>query len=61
MEERTTQILKYWVSFVCNKKAAKEGGEVAGNARKELEAKSEEKISTSKNYLIEPEIRKKLK
>ncbi|MBS3141003.1 phage antirepressor protein [Candidatus Woesearchaeota archaeon] len=62
-EASTTKIArnKNAQGFKENKKAAKEGGEVAGNARKELEAKSEEKISTSKNYLIEPEKRKKLK
>ena len=33
-----------------NKQAAHEGGQVAGNARKELEKKSGKKISTSQNY-----------
>jgi len=43
-----------------NKEAARQGGEVAGNARKELERKSGKKVSTTKNYLTEPQ-NKKLK
>jgi len=44
-----------------NKKAAIEGGTVAGNARKELEEKSGTKVSTRINYIELPEaqIRKK--
>ncbi len=42
-----------------NKIAAREGGAVAGEARKDLELKSGKKISTSKNYLPKP--KKKLK
>ena len=44
-----------------NKKAAIEGGTVAGNARKELEEKSGTKVSTRINYneLPEAQIRKK--
>lgn len=44
-----------------NKKAAIEGGTVAGNARKELEEKSGTKVSTKTNYneLPEAQIRKK--
>ncbi len=34
-----------------NKEAAKEGGTIAGNARKELEDKSRKKVVTSENYL----------
>ena len=62
-EASTTKIArnKNAQGFKENKKAAKEGGEVAGNARKELETKSGERVSTSENYLIEPEKRKKLK
>jgi len=47
--------------FVENKIAAKEGGQVAGNARKELEGKIGEDIVTKDNYLEEPEEKKRLK
>ncbi len=46
--------------FIENKEAAKEGGTVAGVARKELEQRSIRKVSTSQNYLSEPEKKKKL-
>ncbi|GEM_PF-606649 len=36
-----------------NKRAAREGGSVAGNARRQLEAKSSRKVITSANYLID--------
>ncbi|HSA32317.1 MAG TPA: Bro-N domain-containing protein [bacterium] len=44
-----------------NRKAAKQGGKIAGNARKELEMKSGKKVSTKTNYkeLPESEQRKK--
>lgn len=38
-----------------NKKAAIEGGTVAGNAKKELEEKSSTKVSTKNNYKELPE------
>ncbi len=38
-----------------NREAAKEGGEVAGIARVELEKRSNENVSTQENYLEEPE------
>lgn len=44
-----------------NKVVAKEGGEIAGEARKKLELKSEKKVSTGKNYLPKRKNRKKLK
>ena len=47
--------------FVENKQVAKEGGAVAGNARKELERKSGKKVSTRQNYLRHPQNRKLLK
>jgi len=37
--------------FIENLQAAQEGGSVAGNARKELEQKTNKKIVTSENYL----------
>ncbi|MEY3444050.1 MAG: hypothetical protein RLZZ519_2331 [Bacteroidota bacterium] len=42
-----------------NKKAAKQGGTIAGNARKELEAKTGQKVVTQENYLT-TEQKKKL-
>ena len=52
-EASTTEIAKNKnaLGFHQNKKAAKEGGAVAGNARKELEQKSGKKVSTKTNYL----------
>ncbi|MDO8577002.1 MAG: Bro-N domain-containing protein [Candidatus Daviesbacteria bacterium] len=52
-EASTTEIAKNrnTQGFDQNKKAAKEGGTVAGNARKELERKSHKKVSTKQNYL----------
>lgn len=44
-----------------NRIAAKKGGKIAGDARKNLEVESCSKVSTSENYLDEPEIVKKLK
>ena len=40
-----------------NKKAAKAGGKIAGDARKQLELKSGKKVVTNENYL--PENKKK--
>lgn len=42
--------------FSENKTAAKKGGTIAGNARKQLEIESGQKIVTSENYL--PKTRK---
>jgi DNA-damage-inducible protein D len=44
--------------FTDNRKAAKEGGAIAGNARKELEAKSGRRVVSAENYL--PPEKKKL-
>lgn len=51
-EASTTEIArtKDAQGFPENKKAAKEGGTVAGNARKELEKKSGRKVVTNQNY-----------
>ncbi|MEK7141168.1 MAG: Bro-N domain-containing protein [Patescibacteria group bacterium] len=38
-----------------NKLAARQGGTIAGNAKRELEQKSGEKVSTSGNYLRSPQ------
>lgn len=42
-----------------NKKAAKEGGKIAGNARKDLEKKSGKRVSTKENYKAITESEKK--
>ena len=62
-EASTTRIAKNKDAqgFKENKKAAKQGGEVAGNARNELEKKSNEKIVSNDNYLDTPEKVKRLK
>lgn len=56
-EASTTEIAKRKDAkgFQQNKTAAKEGGTVAGNARKELEAKSGKSVISSENYLGPPE------
>lgn len=62
-EASTTEIVKTKnpKGFVENKKAAKQGGAVAGNARKELEQRTGKKVVTSENYLPETKKNKKLK
>jgi DNA-damage-inducible protein D len=45
--------------FEENKVAAKEGGEVAGNAREDAEKRIGKPIMSDKNYLLEPEKKKK--
>ena len=45
------------IGFEQNKKAAKAGGKIAGDARKQLEIKSGKRVVTSENYL--PESKKK--
>ena len=51
-EASTTEIAKNKDAqgFIENKQAAKQGGSVAGSARKDLEIKSGKKVSTRKNY-----------
>ncbi len=44
--------------FTENKNTAKEGGTIAGNARKELEDKSRKKVVTPENYLKTPQNKK---
>ena len=62
-EASTTEIArnKDTQGFIQNQHAAKEGGGIAGEARKKLELKSGKKVSTNKNYLPQSESRKKLK
>ncbi len=52
-EAATTEIArnKDAQGFLKNKRAAREGGSVAGDARRQLEAKSGRKVITSENYL----------
>lgn len=56
-EASTTEISKNTNTqgFTQNKKAAQEGGTIAGNARAELEQKSNKKVSTKQNYLTKPQ------
>jgi len=55
-EASTTEIAKNKDArgFIENKTTAREGGAVAGKARKDLELKSGKKVSTSKNFLPAP-------
>lgn len=46
--------------FPQNKQAARSGGNVAGNARRELEQKSGRKVVTSENYLALKQSTKKV-
>ena len=52
-EAATTEIARNRdaLGFDENKVAAKDGGDVAGNARKQLETKSGKKVATEQNYL----------
>ena len=47
--------------FEQNKQSAVEGGSIAGNARKELEQKSGEKVISRENYTKDPQNKKLLK
>jgi len=60
-EASTTAIVKTKnpIGFIENKKVAKQGGDVAGNARKELEQKTGKKVVSKENYLQLPEKAKK--
>ena len=62
-EASTTEIAKNKDAqgFIQNKTAARQGGNVAGNARKELERKSGERVSTKQNYLTQPQSQKSLR
>ncbi|MCF7816395.1 MAG: Bro-N domain-containing protein [Kiritimatiellales bacterium] len=61
-EASTTEIARNTDAegFPENRKAARAGGKVAGNARKELEKKSGRKISTRTNYKELPENRRRM-
>jgi len=62
-EAATTRITKTKDAegFEENKIAARQGGEVAGNARKELESKTGESVLSEDNFLDVPEKIKKKK
>jgi DNA-damage-inducible protein D len=57
-EASTTELVKTKnpKGFIENKTVAKQGGSVAGNARKDLEKKSGKKIVSSENYLPEKKV-----
>jgi len=62
-EAATTEIARKQdvQGFGENKVAAHKGGRIAGEAREKLEIETGEKVSTTENYLAEPESRKRLK
>jgi DNA-damage-inducible protein D len=62
-EASTTKVTraKNTAGFIENKKAAIIGGKIAGNALKELEKESGEKVITSENYLPETKEKKEFK
>ena len=62
-EATTTKITKDRNSknFIPLKKDAKEGGEVAGSARKDIEKRIDKPVSTRRNYLKHPQDKKLLK
>jgi hypothetical protein len=61
-EPATTEIARNTdpQGFNQNKVAARQGGKVAGNARRELEKKSGRKVVSRENYLDTPESVKRL-
>lgn len=61
-EASTTAIVKTKnpKGFVENKIVAKQGGKIAGDARKALEVKTGERVITSKNYLPENKVTKQV-
>jgi DNA-damage-inducible protein D len=61
-EASTTAIVKTRnpKGFIENKIAAKQGGSVAGKARRDLEMKTGKKVISSENYLPEPKKNKQL-
>ena len=62
-ERATTEITQTDNSQGFNKlkQDAKEGGKIAGDAKKALEKKTRKKVSTSENYLDAPESKKRIK
>ena len=62
-EASTTEIARHKDAkgFEENKSAARKGGNIAGEARKNLELETGANVVTNENYLKEPEKRKRLK
>jgi DNA-damage-inducible protein D len=62
-EAATTEITrnKDAKGFPQNRTAAREGGDVAGKARRDLEGRTGKRVVSRQNYLQEPENRKRLK
>ena len=62
-EAATTEIARKQDAqgFPENSVAARKGGKIAGDAREKLEIETGENVSTSENFLTEPESRKRLK
>ncbi len=62
-EAATTEIARNrdTQGFPQNQQAARSGGKVAGNARRELEKKSGRKVVTNENYLALTQAAKKAK
>ena len=62
-ERATTEITQTKDSRGFNKlkQDAKEGGKIAGDAKKALEKKTGKKVSTNENYLDEPDNKKRIK
>lgn len=60
-EASTTKIAKSKNAqgFFPNKTAAQKGGRIAGDARRNLEIESGEKVTSPENYLLEPEGKKR--
>ena len=61
-EASTTEIVKTQnpKGFIQNQKAAKQGGAIAGNARRELESRTGKKVVSKDNYLPEKKKAKEL-
>lgn len=61
-EASTTAIVKTQnpKGFIQNQKAARQGGAVAGKARRDLETKTGQKVVSSENYLPEPKKNKQI-
>ncbi len=61
-EASTTAIVKTQnpKGFIQNQKAAKQGGAVAGKARRDLETKTGQKVVSSENYLPDSKTRKQI-
>ncbi|MBI5525975.1 MAG: Bro-N domain-containing protein [Deltaproteobacteria bacterium] len=62
-EASTTEIARNRDSqgFPQNKRAARDGGKIAGNARKQLERKSGRKVPTRENFKTLPESRRRIR